>query len=730
MSLINLDTNVVTNSTITYADTNTLPVVFSPSQAGQVATTIATSSCSSNQRYTSHSGTLFINAPAGICWADGLYQFGFSSSPLIVPPVYSVTDSWAYIKYVDVVGQILDGTTNQSTSSTAKTTFFYPPVARNGELYIIDGYVLRRLSSGAVVTYAGNKVTPTFLDSTLTVARFSYLGGITLDKNSNDFFIADSGNNRIRRVNTTYVSTVAMTFNLVALGNFLAVDSAENFYYVPNMTPFAIMKMTKSGSTYTQEYWAGTTSQSGYRDGVGQDALFSQIGSMISMNDGTLYVSDNGQYIRKVAPNGTVMTMATKSPDFGAEPRDGYIGAGAVIKFIGAMTVDSSGNVYFVDSSTSAGVMIRRLHPAGLVTTMSVANAGSFANIVSTYTTLTIQDPIALTLEAPGRLYITEQLPSYLNYDRVIYILDGLDTMSSTASTDGVPFSIDAVIEDGFNFCSADFLNASLSAEMVTLGTGPFTVGSKVNFAGNLTTSGLPPAQIYMRTATVYNTKDLYASAGRYPKAIYQSSTGAFSSFGTNTAFKARFVDSLGSFFSGSDPEIGGWTSVSASHLQENTDQSIYQAGVPRPFLAQVTVVGGSDLTSSYLVPTDYGTSGNGFSLQLTWRVYFDLTTANLGQRKRSAIQYVYSRSATIQPFIEGDAVVESAASLQVVETFSSTTNVSNGLPVGAIAGIAVGGIALIAAMAGVGVFVSRKRKTQKSSKSGKDQRLFMTSKV
>jgi hypothetical protein len=105
------------------------------------------------------------------------------------------------------------------------------------------------------------------------------------------------------------------------------------------------------------------------------------------------------------------------------------------------------------------------------------------------------------------------------------------------------------------------------------------------------------------------------------------------------------------------------------------------------------------------------------------------LTTANLGQRKRSDIKYLYSRSATIQPFTQGDAVVESTASLQGVEKFTNTTNVSTGLPVGAIAGVAFGGIALIVAMAAVGVFVSRKkRKTlKKSSKSTKEQRFFMT---
>jgi hypothetical protein len=188
-------------------------------------------------------------------------------------------------------------------------------------------------------------------------------------------------------------------------------------------------------------------------------------------------------------------------------------------------------------------------------------------------------------------------------------------TFASGAANGDFTFDLTATIEDGFNLCAADTLNAGVVAQMSTGGAGPWTVGDIVSFAGNITTSGLPAAEITMRQAVVTNTKTSNA------RVVYTSLTGPFSSFGTQTAFKASFVDAaaVSAIFGGSTSTTG-WPDVSTNHLTELTDQATYPAGTPRPFAAQVQVFGGSSLTSAYLVPADYGTDGNGFKLTLSFR--------------------------------------------------------------------------------------------------------------
>jgi hypothetical protein len=188
-------------------------------------------------------------------------------------------------------------------------------------------------------------------------------------------------------------------------------------------------------------------------------------------------------------------------------------------------------------------------------------------------------------------------------------------TFASGAANGAFTFDLTATIEDGFNLCAADSLNAGAVARMSTGGAGPWTVGDQVSFAGNITTSGLPAAEITMRQAVVTNTK-----SGNLHD-VYVSATGAFATFGTATSFKAAFVDgsAVTAIFGGST-STSGWPDVSTNHLTELTDQTTYPAGTPRPFAAQVQVFGGSTLISSYLEPADYGTTGSGFKLTLSFR--------------------------------------------------------------------------------------------------------------
>ncbi len=205
-----------------------------------------------------------------------------------------------------------------------------------------------------------------------------------------------------------------------------------------------------------------------------------------------------------------------------------------------------------------------------------------------------------------GTIYINLADPDQCYADGTYYFTFGDFAGPAT-------YPLQVTIEDGFNFCAADTLQAGITATLETIGSGPWSVGDKVSFQGNITTTGLPAAQIYLRQAKVYNTKAAYI-ATRYPKNVFASETTGMTTFGAATAFKSKFVSS---YAPGDNVETGTWIT---QHLAEDTNAATFPAGVARPYLAQVTVFGGTDITTSYLVPVDYGTSGLGFSLELTWR--------------------------------------------------------------------------------------------------------------
>ncbi|MCS0614588.1 gluconolaconase [Massilia kyonggiensis] len=84
-------------------------------------------------------------------------------------------------------------------------------VDRDGTVYVADTYndrILRIAKDGAVTTVAGSG-TPDYLDGTGTAAAFDTLSAIAVDKHG-VLFVADTGNNAIRRIDKTgEVTTLA-----------------------------------------------------------------------------------------------------------------------------------------------------------------------------------------------------------------------------------------------------------------------------------------------------------------------------------------------------------------------------------------------------------------------------------------------------------------------------------------------------------------------------------------
>lgn len=103
----------------------------------------------------------------------------------------------------------------------------------------------------------------------------------------------------------------------------------------------------------------------GSQDGVGEEATFYGPKGIVYFNR-FLFVVDTFNYkIRKISADGTVTTFAGNGTK---EIRDGT-GTEAGFKVIRCITVDPTGNLYVADD---AGTVIRKITPAGVVTTLTI----------------------------------------------------------------------------------------------------------------------------------------------------------------------------------------------------------------------------------------------------------------------------------------------------------------------------------------------------------------------
>jgi sugar lactone lactonase YvrE len=213
----------------------------------------------------------------------------------------------------------------------------------------------------------------------------------------------------------------------------IAIDAAGNAY-VADSGNRIIYKVTPTGAV---SIYAGHKTNPGHDDGIATVATFTNPGAVAIDLSGNLYVVD-GANIRKIAPNGTVSTLAGNNT---IGNTDGA-GTSASFNLPAGIAVDATGMVYVADNGNNS---IRKITPAGTVTTIAkgfkaagiaLDNAGNMyvsdyeshvirkvtqAGVVSTFagsgaagsadgttTSASFVHPSALTIDASGNLYVAD----------------------------------------------------------------------------------------------------------------------------------------------------------------------------------------------------------------------------------------------------------------------------------------------------------------------------------
>ena len=127
----------------------------------------------------------------------------------------------------------------------------------------------------------------------------------------------------------------------------MAVDSSGNVY-VADTGNDTIRKITPAGVVTTL---AGSAGNVGSADGTGSAARFYYPLGVAVDSSGNVYVADTDNYtIRQITPAGVVTTLAGLAGNSGSA--DGT-GSAARFYYPSGVAVDSTGNVYVADSTTT-----------------------------------------------------------------------------------------------------------------------------------------------------------------------------------------------------------------------------------------------------------------------------------------------------------------------------------------------------------------------------------------
>jgi sugar lactone lactonase YvrE len=245
-------------------------------------------------------------------------------------------------------------------------------VDASGNLYFADqnNNVIRKVDiSGDIITVAGNG--GSFFSGDGGDARGATLyspSGVALDGNGN-LYIADLYNNRIRKVDTSgTISTVAGNGNSGYSGDGdaataaqlnrpirVAVDSGGNLY-IADSGNNRIRMVNTSGIISTV---AGNGS-AGY-SGDGGSATLAQLNGPSGMTvdgKGNLYIADTGNNrIRMVDTLGNIVTVAGNGT--GGYSGDGGVATSSSLKTPYGVAVDNSDNLYIADTGNNRIRMLK-----------------------------------------------------------------------------------------------------------------------------------------------------------------------------------------------------------------------------------------------------------------------------------------------------------------------------------------------------------------------------------
>lgn len=256
-------------------------------------------------------------------------------------------------------------------------------------------------STVLVSTLAGSGVAG-FADGTGTVTQFKSPSWIGVDGSGNTY-IADSSNHRIRKVTPAGVVTTLAGNGSNGLSEGTGISA--QFSYPRgvavdgngNVYVASASRISKINASGVVTILAGSGTNWS-NDGTGTAASFDSPEGVAVDGSGYIYVTEPDR-IRKITPAGVVTTLAGSG---GQGFADG-IGTSAKFNNPTGVTVDISGNIYVADSGNSR---IRKITPGGTVSTLAGSGISGWGD--GSAMSAHFNRPFSVAVDGNGNIYVAD----------------------------------------------------------------------------------------------------------------------------------------------------------------------------------------------------------------------------------------------------------------------------------------------------------------------------------
>lgn len=328
-------------------------------------------------------------------------------------------------------------------------------------------------------------------------ATFSDPGGIAVDSAGN-IYIADSGNNRVRKIaaGSGIITTIAGNGHYAYSGDGgpatqaslagpegVVVDDAGNVY-VADMYNHRVRKIAADSGIITTVAGSGArdarASGNGTFSGDGGPATAAGLSYPAGVTvdqTGNLYIADEyNDRIREVATgSGIISTVAGNglfnlSLQQGAYSGDGGPATSAGMAFPEKVAVDGAGNLFIAD--TRNNVVREVAAGSGIITTVAGNGACTASGDSGPATAAGLCSPRGLAIDAAGNLYIADDgntrirvvwgiaTPPAHGSRKVIVFLEGVCSAlaAGTSHTSALFGDLQALLRDRYGYQNSDFL--------------------------------------------------------------------------------------------------------------------------------------------------------------------------------------------------------------------------------------------------------------------------------